>query len=112
MAAGWTLEDVPRKLSWPALYAFVTHLPAASALSRVMDPESALWMSGGNLTSLIAAVGYRLDMANWQRSKDGQKNRRRPEPWETPWAKNKNRRTIGAGPIPASQWEDFWNGGE
>lgn len=110
--AGWTLEDVPRRLSWSALYAFVLHSPATSALSRVRSPEQASWVDGTGLATLLAAIGYRLDTANWQRSKDGQKNRRRPQPWETPWNKSKNRRTIGAGPIPASDWEAFWDGGK
>lgn len=112
MTAGWTFDDVPRRLSYPALLNFIDHLPATSALSRVRHPEHVVWMDGTGVASLLAEMGYRLDIANWQRSSDGQKNRRKPQPWETPWKQNKDRRVIGAGPIPASQWEAFWDGGK
>ncbi|VXB22498.1 DUF5361 domain-containing protein [Citricoccus sp. K5] len=112
MTAGWTLEDVPRRLSWPALHAFVTHLKPDSALGWLVDPQAALWVSGANATSLLASIGHRLDILAWQPTKNGQKGRKPPEPWETPWVKSKKRRTIGAGPIPASEWEAFWDGGK
>ncbi|MCT1607154.1 DUF5361 domain-containing protein [Nesterenkonia massiliensis] len=110
--AGWTFDDVPARLSYPALFAFIEHLPPDSAFSRVQDPETATWTTGVIVPNLLAELGYRLDVLVWQQSKDGEHNRRRPQPWERPWAKNKNTRRIGAGPIPASRWEAFWDGGK
>lgn len=111
MAAGWTLEDVPRRLSYPALLAFIGHLPMSSAFHRVRSPEESQWTGEALVPSLLAQVGYRLDILAWQQSKDGQKGRNRPRPWATPWVKNSEARTIGRGAIPASQWEEFWGDG-
>ncbi|WP_300345502.1 DUF5361 domain-containing protein [Nesterenkonia sp.] len=99
-------------MSYPALFAFIENLPADSALDRITDPQTAAWTSGVLVPNLLAEIGYRLDILAWQQSKDGSKGRRRPQPWERPWAKNKNKRRIGAGAIPASRWEKFWDGGK
>ena len=112
MTAGWTFDDVPRRLSYPALFAFLAHLPPHGAYARFSDPETALWTDGTLTANLLAEVGYRLDLLLWQNSKDGQRGRNRPQPWDRPWAKSGKKQTIGAGPIPASSWEAFWDGGK
>ncbi len=83
-----------------------------SAWARHSSPEMSAWTSGVLVPNILADLGYRLDVLAWQQSKDGQKGRRKPKPWERPWSKNKNQRQIGSGPIPASDWEAFWDGGK
>lgn len=111
VAVGWTWDDVPERLPWRSLFAFVKHLPATSALGRALDPETASWMDGTLVANLLAELGYRLDVANWQRSRDGQKGHRKPKPWPRPWVKAQGTRTIGRGAIPMSAWADFWGDG-
>lgn len=112
IAVGWTFDDVPRRLSYPALFAFLAHLPTTSAYVRMKNPDTASWMDGSLVANLLAELGHRLDILAWQQTADGQKNRKRPQPWPRPWVKDKNKDRIGAGPIPASEWETFWDGGK
>lgn len=106
--AGWTLEDVPRRLSWMALDAFVEHLPQDSALGRVRDPHAALW----TLTPhLLAEAVYRLQVLHWVQTEDGQKNLNPPERIERPGVTNPNKKRMGSGTVLVSEWDDWWNGG-
>ena len=112
VAAGYSFDDVPERLPWRALFAFLDHLPADSALARAREPEKAEWAAHGPTPFLLAAMGHRLDVLAWQQTKDGQKGRKKPKPWPTPWSDpDKDVQRIGRGAIPASEWDDFWGDG-
>ena len=108
--AGWTLDDVPYRLSWRALFAFLQHLGPESAYMRVVEPELSFWLGSEGVPNLLATL---VDIGNtqiWQKTKDGAKNRRRPKPIKRPWNKA-NVKTVGQGAIPKSHWADFWGDG-
>lgn len=110
MRVGWTLADAPHHLSWRALFSFIQFLGPESAYMRVTNPEYAFWLGSEGVPNLLAAL---VDVGNtqvWQQSKDGSKNRNRPKPIKRPWSKS-NSKQVGSGPIPASEWADFWGDG-
>lgn len=79
---GVDVLDVYRnRLSWRRLLVLVERLPADSATARAMHGEAADW----SLTDhLLASVVDALHVANWQRTEDGAKGRRRPRPLPRP----------------------------
>lgn len=81
MALGFTLADVPRRVSWRALLAFVSHAPRESALFRVAGPKAAQW---GDMEYLTAVLIDLTQTAVWMQSKDGQSGRNRPKPIRRP----------------------------
>lgn len=111
VAVGWTWDDVPSRLPWRSVLAFVEHLPANSALGRKRDPETAMWLDGTAVANLLAEVGHRLDILVWQQTKHGQKGWQKPKPWPRPWVKDNGTQTIGRGAVPMSAWENFWGDG-
>lgn len=69
MRCGFTFDDVPHRLSWRALAAFIFHgaQQAGTALYReAVDP----W---GLDTHLLAATVDLLNQGNWQRAAAGRK---------------------------------------
>lgn len=105
MCAGWTLDDVPARLNWRALHAFVAQsaLQPATALHRELVGEHYQW---GMVEQLLALVVDELAVANWQRSKDGAKGRNRPSPLPRPGVKQKSgERVGGTTALPLSELE-------
>ncbi len=93
------------RLTWGRLRAFIEHLPEGreSALRRSLDPDDkTAWSTGEHLLAYIADV---LVIANWQRSDDGAKGRKKPRPLPRPGDEaelaKKNER-MGAA---AKQWQ-------
>lgn len=112
MQAGWTFDDVPARLSWRAFFAWLENLPPTSNLGRARDPERAAWIAGDPNSQLLVALGERLDILAWQKTRDGQKGRKRPKPWETPWsAKSRKPTRIGGGGVPMSRFAEAWGDG-
>lgn len=107
---GWQLSDVPHRLGWRALFAFLGNLPPDASYYRAIDPETAFWMGGSGVQNLLASVIDQLAVLVWQNTKDGHKGRKRPKPIKRPWSKTNTDR-IGRGAIPKSEWADFWGDG-
>lgn len=113
VAAGWSWDDVPRRLPWRAVVAFAAHPRPGGALHHAMTPEHAAWTDPSLLAFLVSRVEFQLRQGNWMQSKDGQRGTNRPKPIPTPWDKKDASRTvIGSGAIPMSQWTQFWGDGD
>jgi hypothetical protein len=63
-------------LPWRRLRTLIYNLPPGSALHRSMD----LPIQWGNEAHMLALIADQLAIANWQRTADGQKGRKRPKP--------------------------------
>ncbi len=98
----YTLDDIGGRLSWPALFSFISYLPAGNAL--VEDRELRQWADGTIIPWLLAAI---LDAIQaWA-------TRGKAKPIPRPDQKKKTTRRIGgADPIPASDFDRWWNGEE
>lgn len=77
VAAGWTLDDVPGRLNWRALKAFVHHraLDRSSAVHHALAGDDRHW---GLQEQLLAAIVDELRAANWQRAAAGAKKGSQP----------------------------------
>ncbi|WP_455122638.1 DUF5361 domain-containing protein [Rothia mucilaginosa] len=69
--------------------ALIRYLPEDSATMRSINQR---WSISDHL---LAAIYDQLSMANWQRSADGQKNRRRPKPTPRPGVEDKDKKKFG-----------------
>ena len=114
--AGMTLDDIPSRMSWRALINFYTHLDAGSALFKEISPEVADWQGTGRLPMLLADL---IDSVNMMRYENSIMHRRRrgfrpkkPKPYPRPWVKEDKGTKIGRDPIPAKDFDSWWEGGD
>ena len=109
----WTLADVGRDMPWSALAAFVEYLPPDSALSRSIGTD-ATWTRD---QMLMAQICDYLAEANWMFVCKGIKKSKwpkRPKPIPRPGVsdEDKGAKHIGKDPIPVSEFEKWYYGGE
>lgn len=114
---GATLGDIPGRIGWTALRSFVEHLDASSATVKETDPEIADWQGPSRLPMILADIYDLLAVFRWQyataNTKKGKKKPKKPEPYERPGAKREKKGTrVGRDPIPVSQFDAWWNGGD
>ena len=91
--AGFTLEDVPSRVSFRALLSFVSHLGADSELVAELKPELAGWQGAQRVPMMLADVidllnniGYMY--ASSHRGK-GKPKPKQPRPYRRPGAKGR-----------------------
>ena len=108
----WTLADVGGDLPWSGLSAFVAYLPPTSALLREIDED----MSWTRDQMLLALIADELAVANWMAICRGQKKSKwpkQPEPIPRPGVKKVDEgKHIGSDPIPISEFEKWYYGGD
>lgn len=110
--AGMTLDDVPARVTWPALRSFVTHLGPDSALYAEQNPDGAAWWQPWGRAAILAdiydaiaafATGYAT--ANRGRGPKPKPPKPYPRPWRTA---QDNGRQVGRGAVPVSEFDDWW----
>jgi hypothetical protein len=89
LAMGWTLADIPRRVSWRALLAYTRTAPRTSALYRVANPEAREWSPSD---WLLADVVDQLQYLRYSLSGKGAK---RPKPISRPGVEDKETTTFG-----------------
>lgn len=93
--AHYTLDDLGGRLSWPALFSFISYLPPGSLSD---DRELRAWYEGQATADLLANL---IDILQ---AMGGGRHR-----FERPWQKQKGpRKTVGSGAIPAEQFAEWW----
>ena len=115
--AGATLCDIPVRIPWTALRSFVEHLDSSSELMKELHPETADWQGASRVPMILADIYDLLAVFRWQyataNTKKGKKKPKKPEPYERPGASKEKKGTrIGRDPIPVSQFDTWWNGGD
>ena len=86
-----------------ALLSFVNYLPADSALRSATDPQEEIgeWNTTRKTNMILADLFDVFVSAN---TKKGRKAKQYPRP--------KQKKKIGSGAIPISEFWDWWKGGE
>lgn len=85
-----------------ALLSFINYLPPDSRLRQAMDPQDEVgeWSTTKKTNIILADLFDVFVAAN---TKKGRKAKQYPRP--------KQKRKIGSGAIPISEFWDWWNGG-
>lgn len=86
-----------------ALLSFINYLPMDSQLRQAMDPQDEVgeWSTTKKTNMILADIFDVFVSAN---TKKGHKAKQYPRP--------KQKRKIGSGAIPISEFWDWWNGGD
>ena len=86
-----------------ALLSFINYLPMDSQLRQAMDPQDEVgeWSTTKKTNMILADLFDVFVSAN---TKKGHKAKQYPRP--------KQKRKIGSGAIPISEFGDWWNGGD
>lgn len=86
-----------------ALLSFINYLPMDSQLRQAMDPQDEVgeWSTVKKTNIILADIFDVFVSAN---AKKGHKAKQYPRP--------KQKRKIGSGAIPISEFWDWWNGGD
>ena len=107
VAAGWTLDDVPTRLPWRALYAFVKHLPSDSALKRELNGGDSEWATLLKTNAILADIFDMLNGLAVAFSKAHGGHPKSPKPYKRPGAKDADTH-IGSGAVPKGTFMDWW----
>ena len=86
-----------------ALLSFINYLPMDSQLRQTMDPQDEVgeWSTTKKTNMILADLFDVFVSAN---TKKGHKAKQYPRP--------KQKRKIGSGAVPISEFWDWWNGGD
>ena len=108
----FSIGDIGTALPWHRFQNFVRHLPAGSALYRELEPDQALWSDGLRTADVLADIFDLLQSFKGTYVNANSKNRksRNLKPYPRPWLKPKTRH-IGKDPIPISEFDKWWKGG-
>lgn len=86
---GLRLRDVGAHwFSWHDLIVIIRQIPEKSALMRSKHPETYIW---GQVEHLLADIFDVESLLLWAKTKDGQKNRNRPDPYPRPGVEKPDR---------------------
>ncbi len=97
----YTLDDIGGRLTWPALYSFISYLPPGNALCD--DPALRAWYGGQYTADLLADL---IDVLATIATRGKAKPYKRP----TDKYRNGEKRKVGSGAIPVREFDAWWNG--
>lgn len=108
LRSGWTLDDVPHRLTWRAVLAHVRTARRGTALYSLTNGERADW---GLAEQLAAEAVDALRISNWQRTENGRKGRKQPKPVKRPWdvADKAEQKQFGSGAVSIDEFRRFWD---
>jgi len=89
--AGWTVDDIPDRLSWRAVLAIIRHARRESAVFRLLAPPKLQW---DQQTYFLADAVDILRWIQWAKSKDGEAGRNYPKPIPRPGQDQTIRGTV------------------
>lgn len=106
MRVGYTAADVPRRLSWRALKAFVAHVRPGDAFYHQLHGEVAEWSAQEHLTANLIDL---VMLLVWFKTSDGQKGRNRPKPVQRPGVNQQSEGvSLGGAGVPVEEFADRW----
>lgn len=109
---GMTMEQAARSFGWGNLRDFAANLPQTSATFRALHPEFDRFASDAGRSAILADIFDAINALGYMFAKaHGAKGAKPPEPYPRPGAQDKGER-IGSDPIPISEFNDWYYGGE
>ena len=108
---GMTFEQAADAFGWGELFNFFHHLPDTSATYRALHKDAYRFASGlqesailADIYDAIAGLAYMFNRTHGGKAK-------RPKPYKRPWVDSEEQR-IGSDPIPISEFNSWYYGGE
>lgn len=99
---GFCLDDVGGRLSWSALFSFISNTPPDGALMRELKPDISQWATVAKTNALLADIYDLMAMINANLCAKGSgKRAKRPKPYPRPVEARAERR-IGK-PMPIEE---------
>lgn len=107
LRAGFTLADIPGRVSWRAVKSMVKHSGPDSALHRwVTRKQPPRW---GYTEYLLADLIDLVALLWWAKTEDGQKNRNRPKPTPRQGVKAPTTDVVlGGKGVPVEDYPALW----
>lgn len=117
---GIRLSAVPSTIGWDGLVIFCRHLPDESATMRAVIQHEAdgaeRWTSPMQLAQMLADLIDNVSVLRWELSsrarKKGSSPPKKPKPYERPWDKRTDEKSIGKGAISRAEFLSWYYGEE
>lgn len=104
--AGFTLDDVPARLSYRALNSFITHLGLDSALAAEVLPDESAWGTATKTNTILADIFDMLGIINANLVGIGSQKRPK-QPKQYPRPKQKERQKYGHDALPIDELREW-----
>lgn len=103
-----TFEQAAFSFGWGELVNFSKHLPLNSATYRALKPDEYKFSADLQRSALLADIFDLIGVFIHMFAKKGSE---KPKPYPRPWVKG-NVQKIGSDPIPISEFNKWYYGGE
>lgn len=108
---GMTFEQAVRSFGWGEVANFADHLPEDSATFRAQHKDAYLFSTHLQQSAMLADVIDSISAFAYMFGKAHGSKGRKPEPYPRPWMDGETQR-IGSKPIPISEFNDWYYGGD
>lgn len=103
-----TFEQAAISFGWGELVNFSNHLPFGSATFRALKPDEYNFSTDLQRSAILADIFDAISALIHAFSKKGSK---KPKPYPRPWT-NDGEQRIGSDPIPISEFNTWYYGGD
>lgn len=108
---GMTFEQAAFSFGWGELVNFSGHLPTDSATYRALKPDENKFSTGLQRNAMLADIFDAIMAFVFLFSKAHGGRGKKPKLYPRPWADG-DAQKIGSSPIPISQFDEWYYGGE
>lgn len=108
---GMPFEFAARSFGWGNLVSFVRHLPSDSAVYRSEYPDAMRFASDLKQSAILADIFDAIAAFNYTFAKAHGGKGHKPKPYKRPWVSD-DAQHIGSEPIPISEFNKWYYGGE
>jgi hypothetical protein len=112
MYLGMTLERAAHVFGWGELFNFSQHLPESSATYRALHADAYRYSSTLQQSAMLADLIDITTALVYSVNHMAGGHMKRPKPYPRPWVDDKDEKKIGAEPIPISDFDEWYYGGE
>ena len=105
LRSGFTLADIPEKVTWRAVKARFEHATHGDALYLALHGDAVKWSDQEYLSAILVDL---VALLVWFKTEDGQKNRNRPKPTPRPGVDLTEGISLGSGGVPVDKFADAW----
>lgn len=107
-----TFEQAADSFGWGELINFSRHLPDTSATYRAMHDDAYRFASDLKENAILADIYDAIASFAFMYAKAHGGKGKRPQPYQRPWSSDADEQRIGADPIPISEFNKWYYGGD